>query len=109
MKFRQITPGLIQKTANGEAAWKSIGDTFQLDLPKSRVDLSFKSPDAEPDFLSLSLFNKENGKKAGEWIVYEGDESWDLILNLYSLVHKRVTGWDKVFQDVESFISGIYK
>ncbi|MBN9120434.1 MAG: hypothetical protein J0I06_14970 [Planctomycetes bacterium] len=124
-KLREIAQTLLQKTKAGQVNWipgtrTRNETTYELILPESRVALSYISPTAESDFIQLQLQDAK-GTSAGSWSVEEPDweyldrtddpdadatvPDWKLLKELFEVVHRYVTGWDKVIRDVEAALA----
>lgn len=105
-KYPEIAKGLLDKTRQGKVEWRAMeGGAFGVTLPRSTIIVGLKSSDTAPDRFFLLLIRQSDARPAGSWNVEEGDEHWDLATALYSEVSRRVTGWDKVLEDVEKFIA----
>jgi hypothetical protein len=106
-KFPEIAKGLLEKTRQQRADWREHGrqeNTFVLPLQNSHIQIQRISPPTEPDCINLTFFNEER-KAVGRWIVQEGDEAWELVSELYGLIVKKITGWDKVLEEIEAFLN----
>ncbi|HYT87937.1 MAG TPA: hypothetical protein VEL76_04400 [Gemmataceae bacterium] len=101
--FLEIAKGLLQKTRQQKAPWTDAGGHFLLLLKNARITLSYQSPVAEPDFITVTFSNKE-GKVAATWTVHEEDPGWELVNELHEEVRRRAAGWEKVLADIEDFI-----
>jgi hypothetical protein len=107
-EYPEIAKGLLEKTRRGNVNWSEQANQrnqsgYRLDLPESVIELNYCTPDTEPNFFQLKLFNK-NGRIVGSWFVSEGDERWSVLDDLYSEITRRLTGWDKVLEDVKKFV-----
>ncbi len=105
-KYVEIARGLLRKTETGTAKWvQGAGEMseFVLNLPASRIFLQYTSPTVEDDRITLALCQPE-GRAVGSWIVHESDPDWELAQTLYSAVSRQVVGWDRVLEDIESFL-----
>lgn len=94
---------------------------YQLVLPHSRVSLTYTVPRAAADTISLQLENPD-GVAVDTWAMEEPDwgdpenprerdevdpeGDWDLLYGLFEVVHRRVTGWDEVVNDIEQALAG---
>ena len=76
---------------------------FILTLPQSVIRLALISRPYQPDAVSMKLLDK-NERLAGTWNVEEGEDDWPIALELFEEVSKQVIKWDKVLDDVETFI-----
>src|SRR5947209_771228 len=100
-KFLDIAHGLLDKTNQGIARWEAFEGgrkQFTLQLPASRIQISYVSPPTEFDRVILALCRRD-GEPVILWTISEGEPHWDLALDLYSTVERQVRGWDKVLQD----------
>jgi len=74
--------------------------------------IRYAVPRAEPDRISLDLLSGD-GVTVESWNAEEPDEDaeivpdgdWSCLYGLYSEVHRFVTGWDKVMDDVEKSLT----
>jgi hypothetical protein len=108
--------------------------SYEVVLPESRLILTYKSPRAEPDVISLQLQDL-TGAVIGAFAADEPDDSprgllsgaltvtgtvtgsalippepqavndWKLLQELFSEVHLSATGWDRVVKDVEKALA----
>lgn len=92
--------------------------TYEVVLPQSRIALTYGVPRAEPDFLTLQLQNTD-GVTVDSWSVDEPDYdperenaiaadpdgNWTILYKLFSEVHRRATGWDKVVTDIQKALA----
>ena len=83
--------------------------TYEVVLAGSRIVLSHVIPLSQPDRISLQLLNA-NGVTVDSWTITDPevddqdadpDGNWKLLSELYSEVHRFVTGWDKVTDDIQ--------
>jgi len=98
----------------------TTGMRYEVVLPLSRIVLTYGIPRAESDFLSLEILNSES-ITVDSWTVDEPDwgspddpndpeevdpdGDWRLLYELFSEVHRNVTGWDKVVNDIEKALA----
>jgi hypothetical protein len=108
-KLREIATKLWQRSQANEVEWKRFflsgsGEVLQIGFPKSQIRVLFRSPQTEPDFVVMEVWNTGNAL-----ISYlraeEGDDDWDLLSGLYSEALRSATKWDEVLNDVESAIA----
>src|SRR6266550_5126688 len=104
-EYAEIAKGLLEKTRHGNVNWseqpKLQNETrYLLMLPESFIELSYCTPDTDPNFFQLKLMNKDT-KTVGNWVVAEGDERCSILEELYSEITKRLDGWEKVLEDVK--------
>ncbi len=119
--FRTIARNLLAKTKVGQVNWvprtereytPNIKRTtiYEVVLPGSRIVLSHVIPLSQPDRISLQLLNA-NGVTVDSWTITDpevedqdadSDGNWKLLSELYSEVHRFVTGWDKVTKEIQS-------
>ncbi len=124
-RFRKMVRDLLEKTKAGQVNWirnpakSQIPETsYAVILLQSRIVLTYTIPRAAPDCISLELQNEE-GVAVDSWVLEEPDfdpehedldaadpdGDWRLLYGLFSEVHRRMTGWDKVVSEVEKAIS----
>jgi hypothetical protein len=124
-QLRRIAQSLLAKTKAGQANWgrkvthSDVPETsYELVLPQSRIVLTYTRPRARPDVVKLQFANAD-GATVDSWVVEEPDYdpehesieqadpdgSWRLLSELFSEVHRTVTGWDKVIHDVETALA----
>lgn len=108
-EYVEIVKGLVKKTKEGKIPWKkdqAPNEAFRFYSPEEKFSLFLNhvSPRAEPDYIELSIMG-QHGESAGTWKVWEGDENWELALELYSEVYRVIHGSDKVFEEVKKFIA----
>jgi hypothetical protein len=105
-RARLTAKKLLEKTRADQVKWEKdsgqrFGASFVMAFPKSSIRLTFISPTAEPDTITLYFFD-ENGSSVGSWSVEEGSEpDWQLLNDLLAEANRSATGWDKVLEDVE--------
>src|SRR5258708_3607947 len=113
-EYVEIVTGLVKKTKEGKIPWKKdqagMGggaiEAFSFYSPEEKFSLflNYVSPSAEPDYIELTIMGPKR-ESAGTWKVWEGDENWELALELYSEAYRFVHGSDKVFEEVKKFIA----
>ena len=130
--FKEIATTLLEKTKQGQVNWmrrkgSTPNDTiYEVRLPKSRIVLKYAVPTADPDTITLQLQNPD-GEEVDSWVVddpdpgetpipipripllpseHEREAGWNLLRSLFAEVHRHVTGWDKVVNDVKTALAG---
>src|SRR5262249_3155736 len=104
-KYPEIVRGLLEKTLQQKAQWVDAGrnisgnNMYFLSLPHSRISVSLVSPQTEPDYLELEIFNGENAR-VGRWAVSDGEPNWNLLNDLYQQIIMKITRWDKVLEEI---------
>lgn len=92
--------------------------SYAVVLPQSRIILTYSIPRADSDFVTLQLQNAD-GVAVDSWVMsepnfdpeHEGIEEvdpegdWRLLHGLFLEVHRHITGWDKVVNDVEKALT----
>jgi hypothetical protein len=105
-KYPEIVKGLLEKTRQQKAIWEELPgeeNAFRLRLRNSTIELRYFAPSTEPDIIAIILRNSE-GRQVGSWNVTDGEPYWALVNDLYDLVVKKNTGWDKVLEEIEAFL-----
>ena len=105
-RFSEIVEGLLRKTRQKKASWvetKGNPTSFMLKLPKSRIEIRRDSRPTVPGMIHLSIFNEE-GKKVYSWTAQEGETRWEPLDGLYNEIVQNDTEWDKVWEDIETFL-----
>ena len=98
----------------------SSGMRYEVTLAQSRIVLTYGIPRVESNFLTLEILNS-NGDSIDSWTVDEPDwgdaedpsdpeevdpyGDWRLLNELFSEVHRAVTGWDKVVSEIEKALA----
>jgi hypothetical protein len=106
-EFIAMVKGLYEKSVRENVAWlqKHPPDgTYWLQLPTSVIMLQYSRPTTEPDCITFTLARGLNGPVLATRKVYEGDLGWDILLDLYALVTRKVGGWDNVWKDIQTFV-----
>jgi hypothetical protein len=92
--------------------------SYVVILTQARIVVRYVVPRVEADFVDLQLQNSD-GLIVDSWTIEEPvydsehqppeqvdlDGYWRLLHNLYVEVHRYVTGWDKVVNDVEKALA----
>ena len=120
-RLRQIATALATKTKTGQVKWTTREflpqvTSYQVVLPGARVVVTYTTPRAEPDFITLDLQNPSK-VSVGSWTAVKPDEQdelnatseldeWQILYALFAEAHRVVTGWDKVVSDIETALAG---
>lgn len=106
-KMREIVTALKKQTAASKITWgevslkTTLGARFQCNFPSSStIVLSYFTPEVEENYLSLRIVN-ENNQPVGALQATKRQEDWGLLEELYGIVERQVTGWDKVLKDLQ--------
>ena len=85
---------------------------YGVNLQQSRINIVYLRPKVAPDFIRLAFSNAE-GVLVGALSAdkpepddAEPNPDWPLLEALYSEVHRSVTGWDKVLNEIETALAG---
>lgn len=109
-KIRELAGKLLEKTRAEQVRWTyhpTVNYGCVLLLPHSSFEIAFDSPPAEPDKLTVTL-NKEDGgdsEAVAELTVVEGDQDWELYRSLFGEASRRVFGWDKVLDELQTAVN----
>jgi hypothetical protein len=106
-EFNETVRGLYEKTSKENIAWmqKHPPDgTFWLQVPGAVITIQHVRPTAEPDYITFVLARSLQGPVLATRKVYDGDQGWDLLQDLYALVSRKASGWENVWKDVQKFL-----
>ena len=113
----EIVRGLLEKTTANQVNWH-VGEiyddpsdvylesnSFFVQLPESRVTVTFEAQYGVPDQIVIEFKNKENlsvKRLRVDW----NSPDWELARDLYHAIGRALLGWDKVLDEIEDAVRG---
>ena len=107
--YTNIVSGLLQKSQSNEVIWNTTTDTdtntfivyfnkFSLSIRQiSKSD--FNNNDYET-WITVDLIKNDNGDKIDSFVIEEGDNDWDKIVELYTLARRSALSIDNAIQEM---------
>jgi len=107
-KLAKIVSDILDKTIARKIPWEEndgpFGAFYSFPLPNAEVKVSYVTPVAEPDNISIE-FNRKDGRTVGQVKAFEDDELWPIAKRLYDEIDRIVSRWDEVLEDVQKYLA----
>lgn len=113
-KAIEILERLLKKSRANQVNWQrgaswhlanlSDAHSFVVVLPESSIEISFQSPETDPDCFVVSFKNKA-GVTVKTIVLDEDSKFWGLAQSLFDEGGRIAVGWDRVLDDIETAVS----
>lgn len=104
--FRLVLKGLTEKSKKNQVNWQCgdssrVSRNFFVQLPNSKIDIGFFTPQSDPDWCGAWLENGE-GQALARLVANDGEAAFPLLKALYDEAERSVTRWDSVLHEVQT-------